>query len=212
MPWHSVTCRAFASVLGFAALCNSALALDVSRLWLAQSHQKYYLDLVRAARAADALERCETVLAGTLDREQSQADHPYFRILCRQANGRSYNEMVDGLSFETLTTVVVEPPPLTEEDERRLREEEEARVKAALERRKADAWKACSQQLQQQTQMMIDMVLITQAQPEPASLDDNEIIFHTAFDAKNAWGKKLQYQALCSVKGEGAASVQLRKR
>lgn len=214
MPWRLVICRASASLLGVALLCSSThiIALDTSRLWLAQTHQKYYLDLVRAARGAEALDRCESVLAGTLDREQSQVDHPYFRILCRQENGVSYNEMVDGLTFETLTTVVIDPPPLTEEEKERLRIEAEARAKLALEERKSIAWGECTSQLQQQTQMMMNLVVLTQSQPEPSMLSDTAIVFVTDFDAKDTWGKNLQYKAVCTVEDEGAVSTELSKR
>lgn len=214
MPWRSVICKAFASLLGAAVLCGTkpTLALDTSRLWLAQTHQKYYLDLVRAAQKAEALDRCDSVLAGTLDREQSQPDHPFFRILCRQHDGASYNEMVDGLTFETLTTVVIDPLPLTEEDKERLRLEEEARAKKALEQRKAEAWKVCTQQLLQHTHMMMNLVILTQSQPEPSSLSDTTIVFVTEFDAKDTWGKNLQYKAVCTVEGEGTVSTQVLKR
>lgn len=209
---HLITCGAFASALVGILFCSNVFGLDESRLWLAKAHHKYHLDLVRAAHAAEALERCESVVEGTLDLEQSRPNHPYFRILCRQENGRSYNEMVDGLSFKTLTTVVVEKPEPTEEEIALLRAQEEARKQAELEDRKAMAWRACTEQLQQEARMMSDLVVITQAQPEPNSLTDSEIIFITAFDAKDMWGKKLQFQAICTVTDEGLASTVLGKR
>lgn len=212
MQWHLGICKAFANFALLALLPLPAQAVDTARLWLPKIYQKYYLQLVDAAEAAEALDRCQTVLEGTIDREQSLPAHPHFRILCRQANGLSYNEMVDGLSFATLTTLVVELPEPTEEERERLRQLEQARAEVALAARTEQAWQVCDAQIQQQTRLMVDMVRQVQGQPEATEVNDREITFTVAFDAKNLWGEALRYQALCTVGPESSAVVELRKR
>lgn len=198
--------------LALLLFCNLAEALDVERLWLPRSDQKYYLNLVQSAAAAESLPRCQTVLEGTIDKEQSRGDHPIFRILCRQENGRSYNEMVDGLSYETLTTAaVVEHPMSAEELELRLRQEQ-ALAEAALQQRKDEAWQACAGEVQQQTTLMIDLVMLTQEQVEPEELNEQEIVFALDFDAKNFGGEALHYRARCGVSSDGKVNVTMGKR
>lgn len=192
--------------------CEFAAAIDAERLWLPRSDQKYYLNLVQSAAAAEALPRCQTVLEGTIDKEQSQPEHPIFRILCRQANGRSYNEMVDGLSFETLTTpVVVEPPETAEQLQRRLRQEQ-ALAAAAIKQREDEAWQACSGEVQQQTALMMELVMITQTQPAPEELNEHEVVFVIDFDAENFWGEALRFRARCRFSSEQEPQVKIGPR
>ena len=73
-------------------------------LWLPSSQIGYYPQLKKAAEAAQTLPDCIFIQEGTLDLEQSRKDHPIFRIKCRRSSGKTYNEMVDGISFEPLTT------------------------------------------------------------------------------------------------------------
>lgn len=211
MLWRLVVYKAFASVAVLVALCSNAVALDKSRLWLSQSDQKYYLDLVRAAQAADALDQCHSVLEGTLDREQSQHNHPYFRILCRQENGRSYNEMVDGLSFETLTTPVVVEPELSEAEKEHLRQLQKAQEELELARRKTEAWQRCEEQIRHQTRMMIRMVWLTTEEPDPVSFSDTDAVFVADFDAHDPRGSLLHYRATCTI-SSGTVTVSLGRR
>lgn len=204
-------CKAFVSLI-LVLFYNLAEAVDVERLWLPRSDQKHYLSLVQSAEAAEALPRCHTVLEGTIDKEQSRHNHPIFRILCRQANGRSYNEMVDGLSFETLTTVVMaEPAVSAEELERRLRQEQ-ARAEAALQQHKDEAWQACRHEVQQQTTLMIELVMLTQEQPEPEELNESEAVFVVDFDAQNFWGETLHFRARCHFGSERELQVYIEPR
>lgn len=213
MQWHLVIYKVFVSAIIFMSGCSgSALALDKSRLWLSQSDQKYYLDLVRAARVADALDRCQSVLEGTLDREQSQQNHPYFRILCRQENGRSYNEIVDGLSFETLTTPVIVEPELSEAEKEHLRQLQKAQEELELARRKTEAWQRCEEQIRHQTQLMIHMVWLTTEEPAPLSFDDNEAVFIADFDAHDPGGNLLHFSATCTISFPDKVTVSVSRR
>lgn len=211
MQWRLGISKVFVSTLTLMAFCHSVLGLDTSRLWLPQSYQKHYLDLVRAAHVAEALERCQTVLEGTLDREHTQNGHPFYRILCRQENGLSYNEMVDGVSFETLTTRVQETE-MSDADKERLREQQKAQEEAEIARRKAKNWALCKVHIERRTNMMIDMVMLNEGEPEPTSFTDTEVSFVVDFDAKSMWGKSLHYQATCSISPGEVVDVSLSKR
>lgn len=195
------------------AMSPWAHGLDVNRLWLPIKYQTHYLSLVEAATVAEALERCVTVVEGTLDLEQSVPEHPIYRIQCRQANGRTYNEMVDGLSFDTLTTVeMIEPEP-TEEELERLRIEEERRRQEEVARRKREAWQLCQSQLIERTQLMSELQWLADITGplEPDSYSDEEVRFSVGFDARSMWREPLHYMAECSV-SNGLADVVLRKR
>lgn len=197
MPWHSNRFSQFASLLGLSVCIDATWGVDESRLWLAKSQHKYFLSLVQAAQVAETLERCSEVLEGTLDREQSAPNHPIFRVLCRQPNGRSYNEMVDGLSFETLTTpkpVVVE---LTPEELEQLRRQQEERERQQTERRHDRFWQLCEAALSEKTRMMIDLAWLTQGRPEPASFDSHSASFAVDFNARSVWGEPLKFRANC---------------
>src|SRR5687768_15959346 len=115
MQWFLAISRIFISSLIVGG--TPAFALDSQRLWLPTRYQTLYLPLVKAAETAESLDRCVTVIEGTIDLEQSRPEHPIYRILCRQENGRTYNEMVDGLTFATLTTHQIVEPELTLEEQ-----------------------------------------------------------------------------------------------
>ncbi len=199
--------------IGLLAVCHSMVfALDESRLWLARSHQIYYLPLVQSAQAAEAIDRCTEVLEGTLDLDQSTPGHPIFRILCRQPDGRSYNEMVDGLSFETLTTPKPIEVVLTPEEEARIKREEELKRQQAIAQRKSKLWKMCEAQLQTRTKMMLDLTWLYEGQPEPVEYNEQDAAFEVNFNAKSIWGAELKYQARCEVNDEAVTDTQLTKR
>ncbi len=204
--------KRFLSV-GFLTVCHPlAFALDESRLWLARSHQIHYLPLVHSAQAAEAISRCTEVMEGTLDLDQSRPGHPIFRILCRQPDGRSYNEMVDGLSFETLTTPKPIEVALTPEEEARIKREEEAKRQEAIAQRKLMLWKMCEVQLQARTKMMLNLTWLHEGHPEPIEFSEQDAVFEVDFDAKSIWGVELKYQARCEVNDEAVTATQLTKR
>lgn len=187
-------------------------SVDKSRLWLAISDQKYYLRLIQAAEAAESLARCTEVVEATLDSGQSRPGHPIFRILCLQPSGRSYNEMVDGLSFETLTTpkpVVVE---LTPEEQQRLVELERLRELKAIEDRKDKLWQSCERALIEKTRMMIDIEWLQKDRPELDHFDDEGARFSSHFNARSLMGEPLRYTAVCDVTDEEVKSVSLGRR
>lgn len=198
------------TLITVSAFCH---AVDESRLWLPVKYQMLHLSLLKAASVAEEVERCVTVVEGTLDLEQSRPEHPIFRILCRQNNGRTYNEMVDGLNFATLTTPkVVEREPTPEEIER-LRIEEEERQRQEIVAQKLNAWQQCKTQLIERTRLMLDLVwLVDMELPmEPQSFSPDEIRFSVRFDARSMWREPLHYIGECVIR-EGVLQVSLNKR
>jgi hypothetical protein len=202
MQWRLDISKTFVKVLLFTCISH-AFALDESRLWLASSKKNLWSDLVRAAQAAESLDRCEKVMEGTLDREQSKPDYPIYRILCKQPDGRNYNEMVDGVTFITLTT----PPPRTE-----LTEEEKEAARQHQLVLQTNAWQRCHAEIQERTKLMLERVLLVNEQPEHTLSDSGELQFVVPFDAKSISGVSLRYVSTCSVPLEGPVSTVLIKR
>lgn len=190
---------------------GSSLALDESRLWLPSNYESLYLDLKAAAQKAELLDRCVTVMRGTLDLSQSSTVHPIYRIMCRQENGRTYNEMVDGLTFDTLTTVVPVVIALTDEEREAQRLEEERREQEVLERQKQSYLSECLAVLDEKTKLFIDKkVLREDIEPESFSMDEAK--FYIDFDAKDVNGIALEYRAICVVAKEADTKIYIRKR
>lgn len=187
-----------ASLAGPLLAISSVLiyAADEGRLWLPAKYQNLHSSLVKAVSVAEGVGRCAAVVEGTLDLEQSTAEHPIFRILCRQTNGRTYNEMVDGLGFVTLTTSKKLP-----EDPNQFHAYKRA------------AWQQCRDLLMERTRLMLDLVwLIDLENPvEPEVLSAEALRFSVPFDARSAWHEPLHYLGEC-ISRDGVADVSLGKR
>ena len=190
---------------------NQSSALDEERLWLPTNYERVYLDLKASAEKAEALDRCVKVLRGTIDLQKSTPEHPIFRIQCRQENGRTYNEMVDGLTKETLTTVQVVEVPLTEEELEAKRLEEEKQRLAELESRKNEFLSSCLGTLREKTRLFKDVEILNTA-PEPLEFDMESALFKFQFDAKDIHDVSLAYQAVCSVEAGMAPSIKIKGR
>lgn len=202
--WLALLCMVFS--------CLSH-AVDEDRLWLPVKYQPLYLSLVKAAGVAEDLDRCVAVVEGTLDLEQSQPNHPIYRIECRQENGRTYNEMVDGVSFATLTTEKVIEPELTAEEQEMLRIQEEIRRQEEIASRKLRAWQECRTQMIDRTRLMMDLDWKAEIEGviEPETYSEEEIRFAVNFDARSMWQEPLRYTAVCTVHND-VSEVILRKR
>lgn len=229
MCWHFAKSSLLLCLLIFA---TPSPAVDAARLWLPTTYKTLYLPLKEAAQAAQNLERCVTILEGTIDLALSQPGHAIFRILCRQEDGSSYNEMVDGRTFETLTTS--EPlEELTPEALARQQQKEQARQQAEREAHFQALWYACSITLTPAIQHMIDLTWVTDEPSEPAEeitsaeatpsppgeiepTETNEgteepktLIFHRDFNAKDVWGKTLHYRVVCQTKGLDEVEIRI---
>lgn len=180
-----------------------SVALDKERLWLPVKYQGLYLSLVHAAETAEMVDRCTTVIEGTLDLEQSTSEHPIYRILCRQDNGWTYNEMVDGLTFATLTTPDVDADELASA---LLREQKEVA-------RQREAWQICRDLMVERTRLMMGLNWLVGISDhrEPDFISADEVSFVIPFDARGMSDERLHYAAQCTFQ-EGIAEVSLRKR
>ena len=190
-----------------------AHALNEDRLWLPLSYQKLYLKLKDAAQAAEDLDRCVDVLDGTIDLERSTDNHPIFRIRCKQENGKTYSEMVDGITNETLTTplIIKTEPTEAELEQRRLEEE-----KRKLEEKQARIqllWNLCARTFHAKTKLMINLSgPKSEDELKPEVYDEEHAIFVFDFDAEDIAGGQLSFRGNCDVNDEQVLSFHMGKR
>lgn len=189
---------------------STSIAVDESRLWLPTNFERKYLDLKQAAETAEGLERCVSVIRGTIDINRSTHEHPIYRIQCRQENGRTYNEMVDGLTFETLTTPVVVEVEKTPEELEALRLEEERKREEELARAKQDFLKQCLTEWENKTQLFINKKLLNST-PEPEEFSLDKAKYYLDFDAQDINSVDLSYRAICNVGEELEMVIRVRR-
>lgn len=169
--------------------------LDESRLWLPKNYERIYLDLKESAKAALKLDRCVKVVRGTVDLEQSSKEHPIFRIQCRQENGRTYNEMVDGLSKKTLTTVEID----------------ESQDESELEERQKVFWRQCEKAFNTKTRLFQGLK-VSEGGNVPREFSESSAKYVIDFDAEDMHGQSLQYRAICVAKMDEEPRIVVRKR
>lgn len=214
------------------SLPGSLVALDEERLWLPVSHEKLYLHLKKAALNAEQLDRCKQVLRGTVDFEQGTEDKPIFRILCRQPNGKTYNEMVDGLSGEPMTTLAINSLNPSSVDLSALTEDErlthrEKRVSNAIDNKKKAFWNECMKRSQEKIQLFTSVTVVERANTlisfshkdvsDRFVVNGAKAVYRRDFDAKDMKGRHLAYKIVCIVSsGEKGSpldiTVQVKKR
>lgn len=180
----------------------NADALDDSRLWLPKSYRSHYVALVNAALAAEATNRCVTVLEGTIDLTLSSQEKAVFRILCRQESGVSYNEIVDGDSYETLTTPTQSDSYWSED----------ARLEREMQVRKKEFWSRCDAMLKVRTRLMNDLQWVSEVPSPPVTISETSAEYLVDFDAKTPEGTILKYRARCSVSDSQDAQVEITRR
>lgn len=215
MRWPLGKYRVFDRLLPL-IICSIPLAgnseVDPDRLWVPTKYQTRFIDLIKAANTAESIDRCVTVLLGTIDLDRSASGDPVYRILCRQENGQSYNEMVDGITFETLTTPKIVIVPLTPEELEEQKREEERKKVEALERRKVAGWTLCLEHFDLKTQYMIELQRITQDRPEPTLINNQQMDFSIDFNAENTEGTPLKYSAYCRIEDAAVGKFSIKGR
>lgn len=194
-------------------------AVDESRLWLPSSHEKLYLKLKAAAETAESLERCQTILRGTIDFEQGTSDQPIFRFLCRQPNGRTYNELIDGLTARALTTLdeTAENPHEEKESEEKIRESR----RKAVEQEKIAFQTRCYQKIQEKISLFNNIQVYRDDNPikhfEYEYIDEEFVVhgiqakYQKDFDALDIEGRALEYRVICELEGQNDR-VSIKKR
>ena len=175
--------------LGCSALSGTALAVDDNKLWLPKKYQELFLNLKDAALAAKGIERCVEVVRGTIDLGQSKPGEPIYRILCRQENGRTINEMVDGNSLVVLT---YSPPD--------------------YEAQKLAHWEQCDFAFKDKTKLMNNVVWLNESMPTPTIFTPEETHFSVKFNAEDPFGLLLKYAGECSVVVDQSPVVKIRPR
>lgn len=185
--------------LSFISTAHLSMAVEESSLWLPASYSIHYLELKEAAETAEALDRCKVVLRATVDLEQSTNERRIYRVLCRQENNKTYNEMVDGSSMETLTTKIVVEEKLSPEELEQLRLEEEKRIAEERELRKLNHWNQCSEALSEDIRLMEGVEWVGEYPPVPDAFTDELTQFTIDFNAQDIHGQSLRYRALCKV-------------
>lgn len=211
LPEKSTTLASLFFLSGL--LVQNSLALDDKRLWLPTKYSTLFFDLKEAALAAEALDRCVTVQRGTIDLDRSASKKPIFRILCRQSDGMTYNEMVDGVTFETLTTKVIVPVEPTAEELEALRVAEEKRKAEVQDARKKELWDACEKEFAKNTRLMKDVALDDEIlPPEPEEFSEDKAIFSFPFEAKDIYGANLLYIARCTFNEGDILSLKISGR
>jgi len=166
---------------------------DPRVLWLPKSYKrKHERKLIKAASVAAKLDECDTVLRGTLDFDNSTDDHPIYRILCRRADGSSYNEAVDGLTYETLTTRHV---PLA------------VRMSKKIESLRG----YCRQAIAKEVTMMQNLSWLEKGR-EPVTVEEDIATFVFDFDATNEQLEPLYYRGTCNATIDDEVTVSIRTR
>ena len=213
----------FQLFIGFSLLSTPlVVALDEQRLWLPSNYERLYLALKKSAVMAEKLDRCDTLLRGTIDLDSSTPENPIFRILCRQPDGRTYNEMVDGNTGKTLTTELVLPELLSDEEKQQLAVENEQRRTDALFNIQQVMWKMCDMELADQTKLFNGLVRSHDfSSPLTFNFDEvtedfvvvsPEAVFQMDFDALDMDGVKLKYRAKCYVENNMITNMKIRTR
>lgn len=212
MRWPSVKYKIFASTALFSLISSPSIAVEDKRLWLPGKYAGLFIELKKAAEAAESLERCVSVQQGTIDEDDSKPDHPIYRILCKQENGRNYNEMVDGLTFETLTTVVEVPVEPTPEELEAMRIAEEKRKEEEKRARINHLWGLCEEKIKHRVKLMSDFSWVTEMPAEPSRYEESFVQFTVDFDAKDIQKSPLHYQAVCNFSENDALNVKIKGR
>lgn len=188
-------------------------AIDESRLWLPGTHRFLFIDLQQAAQSAENLDKCTKVLSGTVDLDQSTKEKPIFRILCRKKNGKTYSEMVDGVTKQTLTTLQGAEAVLSLEALQALREREgnSRKVQAINEQIKL-FWPVCKSAFDKRTAQMIKVKTLFDGDIDPVEYRQLQSTFQFQFNAEDPSGAPLEYETTCRVRSVKDFDIEIRSR
>lgn len=201
-----------------ALYCPAVSGLDESRLWLPISYKQYYFELLASGLAAEAQTECDSVVEGTVDLDQSSRDKPVFRVLCRNADGRTFNMLVDGLTRTVLTPGHEVEQLLTPEQRAaraRRRAEESARrqrqaaaEKARQQRQLTEGyWAQCEQALQPTVANMLSVEWLED--PQSAMVTAEGAVFTRNFTARDYTGNALFFTAECEVTADSSVEAEI---
>ncbi len=203
-------------VLGLWLGWSPVWGLDESRLWLPVSYKQYHFELLASGLAAEAQRECERVVEGTVDLDRSTLEKPVFRVLCRNADGRTFNLLVDGLTRAILTPGDEIDQLLTPAQRAaRLRQREQAEERRQqrlaaekdrqLRQRKERYWSLCEEALQPFIANMLSVQWLEA--PRAGLITEEGAEFARNFTARDFSGTALHFTAECSVTTEGGAKA-----
>lgn len=212
--WRSGWPAVMALWLGFG--CCAVWGLDASRLWLPVSYKQYHFELLASGLVAEAQRECESVVEGTADLDRSAPEKPVFRVLCRNADGRTFNLLVDGLTRTILTPGYEIDQMLTPEQRaerahrRQLEEERRQRRRAAekdrqLRQLKESYWAQCEQALQPTIANMLSVQWLEA--PRTGVVTEEGAEFVRNLTARDFSDTALFFTAECSVTAEEGAQA-----
>ncbi|WP_317931250.1 hypothetical protein [Halioxenophilus sp. WMMB6] len=184
-----------AALLGVNSVAEETVSSELKqKLWLPASYARYMGDLIQSAQQVSQFETCRQVIRGELLESQSTAEHPVFRVLCRDQQGQSYAVLVDGDSYEDLHAHV--DPPIEEQKGPDL--PQYARV--------------CVTELKAKVHRMIKPVWPESDSLAPTLLNDDVVDFEVDFTAENAEGILLKYRGYCHFNSLQELSLDVKPR
>ncbi|GAA5316286.1 MAG: hypothetical protein AseanaTS_14900 [Candidatus Pelagadaptatus aseana] len=194
MPIFTAPWRKLSLFLVLLVATPTSWAVNDLDLWLPSSMRDLMPQLRKAALAVEATEECSKLMQAGLYEPSRKAEVPKFRMLCRDANRRSYAVLVNSQSLEI--TYPGRKPEVTTFNKKMV----------------ASIWRNCQQQLQQKTKFMNDMVLLTKGMPKPDTSEPGALTMLVDFDAKTMQGKPLRYRATCFATLDKPARLTIKGR
>lgn len=168
-------------------------------MWLPVSYQEKEDELSKAVDMIMDTERCERALKATISQDRSTVEHPVFKILCKDKDGVTYWELVDGINFAMIDDFL----PGTDA------------YKAAAAEKKLklkNMWRTCISMMDEQYINFSNVRVLTKKQPTEIYKPDKSIHFYVDFDAVSSFGEGLKYSADCIFNDNSNYHVRLRPR
>lgn len=175
-------------------LAPRAFAVEDLDLWLPASSRELMPQLRKAALAVEATEECEKLMQAGLYEASRKAEVPLFRILCRDAERRSYAVLVNSKNLD-MTFPGRKPAP-----------------KGFSTKIIASSWRNCQEQLQNKTRYMKNMTLLTKGMPEPDNSVSGQVTLEVDFDAETMQRQPLYYRATCTITHDKPAKLVIKGR
>ena len=174
--------------------------LDIKRLWLPKSYNKYWSNLQQVAEYQLSQARCTDVLRAELDIGQSSLDAPIFAVVCRDENKKTFVEKFDGLSFTSLSPKSAQPIDETVEEP-----VADVDLLPVIYRRCQELW-AGDVALMKTLVWLDDLDDFSATERVELDTDDNpettttvsQYTFVRRFNAEDAAGNQLKYFANCT--------------
>ncbi len=192
------------------SVSKPAYGLNESRLWLPKNKAELKLKLFRAAKLAEELPDCVDVVSGTLHLKESTEARPVFKIVCRNAERRTYPVLMDGVDYVYLNPPPAPPPPPEPEPEPVVDPEVERLA------REAEFWRICEAGLKARSKNMLAVEWLYEAPATPVyegdEPDNITTRYELPFDAKDIQSHILHFKGLCEFKTVEDFTIDIKPR